>query len=141
MGVPGYLVASSVVAILAQRLIRTVCPKCKVRFMPPDYLLKEAGITDKMKESATFMKGKGCNTCQKTGYKGRIGIHEILMIDSKVRELIFANASTTEIRRYAISAGMDTLYTDGMKKVCRGITTIEEVYRVAKRTEQDTAEE
>jgi type IV pilus assembly protein PilB len=93
-----------------------------------------------MKENATFMKGKGCNTCQKTGYKGRIGIHEILMIDSKVRELVFANASTTEIRRYAISAGMDTLYTDGMKKVCRGITTIEEVYRVAKRTEQDAVE-
>jgi type IV pilus assembly protein PilB len=140
MGVPGYLVASSVVAILAQRLIRTVCPKCKVRHMPPDYLLNEAGITAAMKENATFMKGKGCNTCQKTGYKGRIGIHEILMIDSKVRELIFANASTTEIRRYAISAGMDTLYSDGMKKVCRGITTIEEVYRVAKRTEQDAVE-
>jgi type IV pilus assembly protein PilB len=141
MGVPGYLVASSVVAILAQRLIRTVCPKCKVRFNPPDYLLKEAGITPEMKETATFMKGKGCNTCQKTGYKGRIGIHEILMIDSKVREMIFANASTTDIRRYAISAGMDTLYTDGLKKVCRGITTIEEVYRVAKRTEQDAVVE
>lgn len=138
MGVPGYLVASSVVAILAQRLIRTVCPKCKVRYMPQDYQLKEAGITPEMKETATFMKGKGCNTCQKTGYKGRIGIHEILMIDSKVRELIFANASTTDIRRHAISAGMDTLYVDGIKKVMRGITTIEEVYRVAKRTEQDT---
>jgi type IV pilus assembly protein PilB len=141
MGVPGYLVASSVVAILAQRLIRTVCPKCKVRFTPPDYVLKEAGVTAEMRENATFMKGKGCNTCQKTGYKGRIGIHEILMIDSKVRELIFANASTTEIRKYAITAGMDTLFTDGIKKAARGITTIEEVYRVAKRTEQDAAEE
>ncbi len=139
MGVPGYLVASSVVAILAQRLIRTVCPKCKVRYMPPDSVLDDAGITPEMREGATFMKGKGCNTCQKTGYKGRIGIHEILMIDSKIREMIFANASTTEIRKHAISAGMDTLYTDGLKKVMRGITTIEEVYRVAKKTEQDTA--
>lgn len=137
MGVPGYLVASSVVSILAQRLIRTVCPKCKVRHTPPESVLADAGFTPEMLEGATFMKGRGCNTCQKTGYKGRIGIHEILMIDGKIREMIFANASTTEIRKRAIERGMDTLFVDGMRKAARGITTIEEVYRVAKKTEQD----
>ena len=124
-------------AILAQRLIRTVCPKCKVRYTPPENILNDAGFTPEMLEGATFMKGKGCNTCQKTGYKGRIGIHEVLTIDGKIREMIFANASTTDLRKRAISGGMDTLFIDGMRKAARGITTIEEVYRVAKKTEQD----
>lgn len=138
MGVPGYLVASSVTGILAQRLVRTICAKCRHRYTPPEAVLREAGMTDEMMEGATFMKGRGCNACQRTGYKGRIGIFELLMIDSKVREMIFNNSSSTAIREYAISdQGMDTLYHDGLTKVSQGITTIEEVYRIAKRTEQD----
>jgi type IV pilus assembly protein PilB len=138
MGVPGYLVASSVTGILAQRLVRTICAKCRHRYTPPEAVLREAGFTAEQIENATFMKGRGCNACQRTGYKGRIGIFELLMVDSKVRELIFNNGSSTQIREHAIAEqGMETLYQDGLIKVSQGITTIEEVYRVAKRTEQD----
>lgn len=137
MGVPGYLVASSVVAILAQRLVRTICPKCRTKYKPTEVVLKEANLTQEQIDNATFMRGKGCNSCNKSGYRGRMGIHEILIIDAKVREMIFANASSLEIRDYAISAGMSTLYMDGLQKVLKGFTTFEEIYRVAKKTEAD----
>ncbi len=137
MGVPGYLVASSVIAILAQRLVRTICPKCRHKHKPSQNILDEFGLTDEQIAGANFMKGRGCNSCQRTGYKGRLGIFELLIINSKVRELIFSNATTAEIRKYAISKGMKTLYTDGVDKVLNGITTFEEIARVAKKTEQD----
>jgi type IV pilus assembly protein PilB len=137
MGVPSYLVASSVVAIVAQRLVRTICSKCKARYTPPESTIRELGITPEELSGANFMKGKGCNTCQKTGFKGRIGIYELLVINNKIREMIFKNQSSTEIRKYAIQNGMDTLFRDGIRKVLNGVTTFEEVYRIAKRTEQD----
>ena len=137
MGVPGYLVASSVVAILAQRLVRTICPKCRARHTPTESQLKEAGLTAEDVKGATFMRGKGCNSCQKSGFRGRVGIYEMLIVDSKVREMIFANTPAQEIRKYAMSVGMTTLYQDGIQKVIKGFTTFDEVYRVAKRTEQD----
>jgi len=139
MGVPGYLVASSVVAILAQRLVRTICKKCSTKFTPSEAVIKEAGLTDEQVAGATFKRGKGCNTCGKTGYRGRMGIHEILMVDAKVRELIFENAPANIIREYAMANGMTTLFGDGLKKVVDGFTTFDEVYRVAKKTEQDGA--
>ncbi|MEL7497577.1 MAG: GspE/PulE family protein [Planctomycetota bacterium] len=137
MGVPGYLVASSVVAILAQRLVRTICPKCRARHTPTPEKIKEAGMSAEVAATATFMRGKGCNSCQKTGFRGRIGIYELLLIDSRVRELIFASASSQEIREYAVTKGMTTLYMDGLAKVAKGFTTFDEVYRVAKRSELD----
>lgn len=137
IGVPGYLVASSVVAILAQRLVRTICPKCRVKHSPPKTVMMESGLSPEMIKSGTFMKGKGCNSCQKSGFRGRVGIYELLLIDSKVREMIFAGSPANRIREYAMSAGMSTLYMDGLKKVLKGHTTFEEVYRVAKKTEQD----
>ncbi|MFM7564054.1 MAG: GspE/PulE family protein [Planctomycetota bacterium] len=139
MGVPSYLVASSVVAIVAQRLVRTICSKCKARYTPPESTIRELGITPEELAGANFMKGKGCNTCQKTGFKGRIGIYELLVINNKIREMIFKNQSSTEIRKYAMQNGMDTLFRDGIRKVLNGVTTFEEVYRIAKRTEQDVA--
>jgi type IV pilus assembly protein PilB len=137
MGVPGYLVASSVVAILAQRLVRTICPKCRARYTPPDSVLREFSITEAQLKEAKFMKGKGCNSCQKTGYKGRIAVFELMLIDSKVREMIFSQATTAELRKYAISRGMSTLYHDAIRKVLNGFTSFEEVARVTKKTEQD----
>ena len=137
MGVPGYLVASSVVAILAQRLVRTICKKCSTKFTPSEAVIQEAGLTDEQIARANFKRGKGCNTCGKTGYRGRMGIHEILMIDAKVREMIFENAPANIIREYAMENGMTTLFGDGLKKVVDGFTTFDEVYRVAKKTEQD----
>ena len=139
MGVPSYLVASSVVAILAQRLVRTICPKCRTKYKPTKEVLEEAGLTQEQIENATFMRGKGCNSCNKSGYRGRMGIHEILMVDAKVRELIFENASSMEIRDHVVANGMATLFQDGLEKVMAGYTTFEEVYRVAKKTEADDA--
>ncbi len=135
MGVPAYLVASSVIGVLAQRLVRVICTKCKQPYTPTDAQLEAAGITPEMAASATFMKGTGCSHCGKSGYRGRLGIFELMVINSKVRELAFAGATTEEIRRAAIKNGMTTLYDDGIRKVCSGITTLEEVFRVAKREE------
>ena len=137
MGVPGYLVASSVVAILAQRLVRTICPKCKTKNSPSEEIIKQVGLTAEQVEGANFMRGKGCSSCNKTGYRGRIGIYELMMIDSKVRRMIFDGSSTQVIREHVTAAGMTTLFGDGVKKVLEGVTTFEEVYRVAKKTEQD----
>ncbi|MHB8973625.1 MAG: GspE/PulE family protein [Pirellulaceae bacterium] len=137
MGVPGYLVASSVIAVLAQRLVRVVCNRCKHSYMPPESVLADAGISLELAKNATFARGKGCSYCQKKGYRGRLAIFEIMLVSSKIRDLIFMGATSTEIRKGAISQGMSTLYVDGMRKAMSGVTTLEEVYRVAKRTEQD----
>ncbi len=137
MGVPAYLVASSVVAILGQRLVRVICQKCKQPHNPSEAALEAAGITREMTATATFMKGRGCNNCNNTGFRGRMGIFEMLLMSSKVRELTFHEAPATDIRRTAISEGMKTLYSDGIGKVLRGTTTLEEVTSTAKMTEQD----
>lgn len=137
MGVPGYLVASSVIGILAQRLVRVVCPKCKRLYTPKQSVLDDAGIPPHLAQNAQFAKGAGCSNCQKGGYRGRLGIYEMMPMSSKIRELIFKNASSVEIRKLAIQQGMKTLYVDGVRKVLRQLTTLEEVYRNAKRTEQD----
>jgi type IV pilus assembly protein PilB len=137
MGVPNYLVASSVIAVLAQRLVRVVCPRCKHQIQVPESVLQDAGISPRMAAKATFMKGKGCGHCSKSGYRGRLGIFELMLVNSKIREMIFQNRSAVDIRTTAINQGMKTLYVDGINKVVRGITTLEEVYRNAKRTEQD----
>ncbi len=135
MGVPAYLVASSVIAVMAQRLVRVVCNKCKQPHMPGEAALEAAGITPEMAAGATFVKGKGCSNCSKSGYRGRLGIYELMLMTSKIRDLSFQGASTQEIRKAAVGLGMTTLYDDGIKKVLRGITTLEEVARVAKRVE------
>ena len=137
IGVPGYMVASSVIAILAQRLVRTICPRCKVRYQPSDAVLEESMLPPEMIAQAEFTKGKGCPYCGRTGYRGRIGIYELMVINGKLREMMFKGSNTNELRVEAIKSGMSTLYADGMLKVIRGITTFEEVYRVAKQTEQE----
>ena len=139
MGVPGYLVASSVVAVLGQRLVRTICKRCKTPYKPTDAVLEDAGIPADIAANATFTRGKGCGYCQKSGYRGRMGIYELMVVTSKVREMMFRGDSTVEIARQAISEGMTTLYCDGIRKVLKGLTSFEEVYRVAKKTEQEPA--
>ncbi len=135
MGVPAYLVASSVVAVLAQRLVRVNCPKCKQPHQPLDTQIEAAGITPEMLQGATFMKGRGCANCQKSGYKGRLGIFELMIMNNKIRELAFQGAATQEIRRAAVSGGMQVMFEDGVAKALRGITTLEEVFRVSKKAE------
>jgi type IV pilus assembly protein PilB len=137
MGVPGYLVASSVIAVLGQRLVRTICKRCKTTIKLSESVLIDAGIPPDLADKASFSKGKGCSYCQKSGFRGRIGIYELMVVTSQIRELMFAGKSTIEIREAAIRQGMTTLYCDGIRKVLKGITTMEEVYSAAKRTEQD----
>jgi type IV pilus assembly protein PilB len=135
MGVPAYLVASSVIAVLAQRLVRVVCSKCKQPHTPPDSVLESAGISAERARKGTFMKGRGCAHCQKSGYRGRLGIFEMMMMTAKIREMAFEGTSTQNIRKAAVAQGMTTLYNDGIDKALRGITTLEEVFRVAKKVE------
>ena len=123
IGVPTYMVASSVIAVLAQRLVRTICPRCKVRYQPPESVIADAQLPPEMVAQAEFARGKGCPYCGRAGYRGRIGIYELMVINGKLREMMFKGASTKEIRIEAIKAGMSTLYADGMLKVIRGITT------------------
>jgi type IV pilus assembly protein PilB len=90
-----------------------------------------------MLANATFFKGRGCGNCQGTGFRGRLGLFELMMMSSKIRELTFNEAPTEHIRRAAVGEGMKTLYWDGIGKICRGVTTFEEVLRTAKRSESD----
>jgi type IV pilus assembly protein PilB len=139
MGVPSYLVASSVIGILAQRLVRVICSKCKQPFEPSQGQLEVAGITPEQAKGAKFRKGAGCGSCQDSGYRGRLGIFELMLMTPKMRELTFKGASMQDIRKLAISEGMKILYDDGIDKVLNGITTLDEVFRVSKRETESAA--
>ncbi|MBU0686852.1 MAG: GspE/PulE family protein [Candidatus Margulisbacteria bacterium] len=124
MGVEPFLISSSVEAVLAQRLVRKICDKCVEKIPAP------APVKQKYPEIKTVNHGKGCKACKNTGYRGRVGIFELLIIDEEIRKMITSKVSSDEIRKYAISRGMKTLLEDGMEKVKAGITTIDEVLRV-----------
>lgn len=127
VGVQPFLVASSIIAVLAQRLVRRICPKCKEPYTPTPADIKASGLTPEQVAGAKFMHGKGCSNCNKTGYRGRQGIYEMLRLDGKLREMAFKGASAQEMRRYSKSKGTRNLLDDGMLKVCKGMTTFEEV--------------
>jgi type IV pilus assembly protein PilB len=127
IGVPPFLIASSVIAIMAQRLVRVNCMKCKEPYTPLAAELRAAGISQEAAAKGQFMKGRGCNHCRQTGYRGRLGIFEMMRMTSIIRELTFAQAPTQEIRRKARGGGMKTLLDDGILKVLKGTTTMEEV--------------
>jgi type IV pilus assembly protein PilB len=122
---------------MAQRLVRVICQKCKQSFSPPQTMIEAAGITKEMAAKANYVKGRGCGHCQGTGFRGRLGIFELMLMSSKIREQTFNAEPTDVIRRTALSEGMKTLYWDGIDKVLRGVTTLEEVLSTAKRVEGD----
>jgi general secretion pathway protein E/type IV pilus assembly protein PilB len=128
-GVKPFLVASSLIGILAQRLVRKICTKCKESTQPPDDQLKMLKITPEKLKGVTFYKGKGCEHCNGIGYHGRIGIMELLEVDDSVRKLIYQKVSSPQIRKRARETGMRTLREDGIQKVLSGMTTLEEIYR------------
>ncbi len=130
IGVKPFLVASSTRAIMAQRLVRKICEKCKEPYQPQEAELRLLGPAAKQLASAQLFHGKGCADCSFTGYRGRLGIYEIFLIDDQVRNLIFEQVSSTELRIKARELGMRTLREDGVRKVVAGITTLEEVLRV-----------
>ncbi len=127
IGVAPFLIASSVIAIMAQRLLRVNCIKCKEPYTITPMELKASGIDPDLAEKGTFMKGRGCNHCRQTGYRGRVGIYEMMRMTSLIRELTFAQAPAQEIRRKARAGGMRTLLADGIIKAMKGVTTIDEV--------------
>ena len=126
MGIEPFLVSSSVVAILAQRLVRVICPKCKEKYIPSKEVLKDLKLTQK----AEFYRGKGCMKCKNTGFVGRIGIYELLVINEEIKNMITAKKSANDIKKMAISLGMSTLFDDGLGKLKSGTTTVEEMLRV-----------
>jgi type IV pilus assembly protein PilB len=130
IGVPPFLVASSVIAIMAQRLVRLVCPKCKEPDAPSAPEIKAAGISPEQLATATFVRGRGCNFCHHTGYRGRLGIFEMLRMSSAIREMTFNREPTQTIRRQGRLMGMRTLLEDGVRKALKGITTLEEVLSI-----------
>src|SRR5262249_6851035 len=130
IGVPPFLIASSVIAIMGQRLVRVNCPKCKEPYKPADGELRAAGIKKEQIEKANFLRGRGCNHCNHTGYRGRIGIFEMMRLNSQIREMTFAQAPTQQIRRAARQTGMRTLLEDGNLKVLKGQTTLDEVLSI-----------
>ena len=134
MGIKPYLVASSVQAVLAQRLVRVICPSCKTEYKPSKEELIAINLKPGQLKNTKFYKGKGCDDCTKTGYKGRIGIFELLVMSDEIREVVFEKVSSSIIKEKAKALGMVTLREDGMRKVLKGITTISEVMRV---TQQD----
>ena len=130
VGLQPFLVASSILAVLAQRLVRKVCPKCKVRYEPPEHILRGIGLRPEIARKANFVRGKGCSNCNKKGYRGRLGIYELMLMTNQVREMSFKGESTMAIRKVARKQGMRTLFEDGVIKAIKGVTTLEEVLRV-----------
>lgn len=131
MGIEPFLISSSVIGVIAQRLVRKICPKCKKEIKITTEIKKildEYGISS---NKITLCKGEGCPYCKDTGYKGRVAIFELMMVTENIKEMIIKNVSTAKLREMAIKEGMCVLKNDGLKKVCEGITTIDEVLRVA----------
>ncbi len=129
MGIEPFLVATSVHLICAQRLIRKICPSCKTEIKTPLQTLIKAGFSQEEAKNLQTFKGKGCKTCNGTGYKGRIGMYEVMEVGEDIQELILVGASAQEIRRKAIEEGMFTLRRSGLEKLKSGDTTLDEVLR------------
>jgi type IV pilus assembly protein PilB len=129
MGIEPFLVASSVNLICAQRLVRRVCAACKADHPTPTQALVDAGFTPDEAQHVMPKRGTGCEVCNQTGYKGRVGLYEVMEITEELRELILVGASGLELKRKAVEEGMITLRRSGLRKVMEGVTTIEEVAR------------
>ena len=129
MGIEPFLVASSLNLVCAQRLVRRVCTNCKVEDPVAPQALEQMGFTSDDAKTVTPMKGTGCEKCNKTGYKGRVGLYEVMEITDELRELVLVGASSLELRRKAVEEGMITLRGSGLRKVKAGVTTLEEVLR------------
>jgi type IV pilus assembly protein PilB len=131
MGVEPFLVASSVNIVLAQRLARVICPRCKEPDHYPPESLIDVGFDPEVAQTLTVYKGKGCDECGNTGFKGRVALYEVLPMREEIRELVLVGASAIEIKRKAIETGMKTLRASGLSKVQEGVTTVGEIVRVS----------
>ena len=132
MGIEPFLIASSAIGIAAQRLVRKVCDHCKKPYAASPELLKSLGLAP---GAVTFYRGEGCAACGNEGYKGRIGIYELMQMNETIRTLIIAKASSSAIKAAALQAGFRSLRQEGLLKAAEGITTVEEVLRVTQEAE------
>ena len=131
LDVEPYLVSSSLIAIMAQRLVRRVCPDCKKEYKPAPRELRELGLGDMPAQKETqFYLGSGCDKCFQTGYRGRTGIYELMLVNEEIQNLVYQRTSAGVIKKVALEAGLQTLRMDGARKVMAGVTTIPEVLRV-----------
>jgi type II secretory ATPase GspE/PulE/Tfp pilus assembly ATPase PilB-like protein len=132
LGVEPYLVSSSVIAVLAQRLVRKVCPDCMQSYEPNPRELRQLGLGEvgSTANAAKFSVGAGCDKCFQTGYRGRTGVYELMLINEEIQEMIYTRESAGKIKKASLNAGLQTLRMDGARKVLGGITTIAEVLRV-----------
>ncbi|MEN8209680.1 MAG: type II secretion system protein GspE, partial [Candidatus Fermentibacteria bacterium] len=126
MGVQPYLLSTTLVAVLAQRLVRKVCSKCSEEYTPSRSLCESIGLED----GVTLKRGKGCRNCRGTGYRGRVAVFEVFEMTEEIRADIMRSASIDDIRRTAVSQGMTTLHSNTLSKVRLGITTPEEMLKV-----------
>lgn len=133
MDIETFLISSSVIGVIAQRLVRVICEKCKEKYTPEKNVLSGLNIKDNSKDDGKvkLYRGTGCSFCKNTGYYGRTSIYELIVLDEAIRSLVISKASSNVIKAAAIKKGMKTLKDSGMEKVMQGITTIEEVIRVA----------
>ena len=129
MGIPTFLITATVEAILAQRLVRRICTKCREESNPPMEILLDLGVTEETRSQHKFYRGKGCDSCNNTGYKGRIGLFELMVMNDELRDMIMQNATSDELRTKAVSYGMITLRDYGKQFVFDGFTTAEEIVR------------
>lgn len=130
MEIEPFLVASSVIGVVAQRLMRTICPKCACPYAPGEEMLSRLGLNLTRDQMAQLRRGSGCEQCEKTGYRGRIGVFEVLKTDDDIRTAVVARQSAAEIRSIAVKKGMRTLRAAAVEKALEGVTTVEEVVRV-----------
>ena len=129
MGLPTFLITATVEAVLAQRLVRKICANCRTEFMPAQEVLMELGLNSETAMGKKFFYGKGCERCNNTGYKGRMGIYELLVMNDTLREMVVAEASLDDFRNAARKFGMRTLREMGMQSIHNGLTSIEEILR------------
>jgi type II secretory ATPase GspE/PulE/Tfp pilus assembly ATPase PilB-like protein len=141
MGVEPFLIASTMIASIAQRLVRRICDRCSESFEPDPAVFKELQVSAAQVAGASFRRGAGCEACRNTGYRGRVAIYEILPFSQSIKQMTVDRRPSTEIKRRACADGMRTLRESGWDRIYQGVTTIEEVLRVTAESEvMDAAE-
>jgi type IV pilus assembly protein PilB len=130
LGIQSFWVSASVIGVLAQRLVRRICLRCKEEFEPDAQTLEAVGLT-RLPAGTTLFRGRGCGFCNGIGYKGRIAIHEVMVVTEEMRDVIYGEVTTSKLRSLATASGFRDMYFDGIQKALAGLTTISEVHRVA----------
>jgi len=139
MGIEPFLLTSTMRGVVGQRLVRTICPSCKEPYIPTDEELEDFAVSREEVDDITFYHGRGCDDCNFTGYKGRLGIFEVLKVTEEINELVLQRSTSDEIHALAVHQGMQTMRSDGWLKICLGATTFDEVSRQTPRETEETA--